>query len=40
MHAYTSQNKTETARRTGFDRRALAQWIDPERLARTLREPK
>jgi hypothetical protein len=32
----TGQNKTETARRTGFDRRTVSRWIDPVRLARLL----
>jgi len=36
IHALTGQNKAETARRTGFDRRTVARWIDPVRLARLV----
>jgi hypothetical protein len=40
IHARTGQNKAETARLTGFDRRTVARWIDPERLSRLLARPK
>jgi hypothetical protein len=41
-HVYASngQNKAATARITGFDRRTVAQLIDPDRLARLLSQPK
>jgi hypothetical protein len=36
----TGQNKAATARITGFDRRTVAQLIDPVRLARLLSQQK
>jgi hypothetical protein len=36
IFVYTGLNKSETARLTGFDRRALSKWIDPVLLARLL----
>jgi hypothetical protein len=40
VHANTGQNMAETARRTRFNRRTVARWIDPERLARLLQAPR
>ncbi|MFO0756236.1 MAG: hypothetical protein U0359_07075 [Byssovorax sp.] len=39
VHVLAGQNKTETARRTGIDRRTVDKLLDPIRLARLLRRP-
>jgi ActR/RegA family two-component response regulator len=36
IYFLTGQNKSETARLCGFDRRTVTRWIDPERLARLI----
>src|SRR5262249_14234908 len=38
IYVRTGQNKSETARLTGFDRRTVGRWIDPVRLSRLLAE--
>ncbi|MFO0757608.1 MAG: sigma 54-interacting transcriptional regulator [Byssovorax sp.] len=37
VHLLSEQNVSETARRTGLDRRTVQKWLDPARLARWLR---
>jgi DNA-binding NtrC family response regulator len=40
IYFLTGQNKSETARLCGFDRRTVSRYIDPERLARLIEASK
>ena len=37
MYVVTGQNRAETARRAGLDRRTVLRWLNPARLVRWLK---